>query len=225
MMVSTADTKEFIENFSDKYQIEFKYVWHEDIGYAKAIIVNKAISQAMGNYIIQIDGDVILHKNFIEDHIRSANENIFLRGSRVMMSQEKSERVLKNRNVRLNIFSKGFQNTQNGIYLPCISRFFWDSNTNPTDVKGCNMSFWKEDFIKINGYNEDFIGWGREDSELAFRFHNSGIRKRVIKFQAIQYHIFHLPFSRESVDSNEKELKKTIEKKYTYCTNGLKKIK
>ena len=49
----------------------------------------------------------------------------------------------------------------------------------------------KADFIAVNGYNEDFEGWGREDSELGRRFHNYGLLNRRLKNIAIIYHIYH----------------------------------
>lgn len=45
---------------------------------------------------------------------------------------------------------------------------------------GCNMSFFKADFDKLDGFNENFIGWGREDSEFVARFlFNKGIFRRL----------------------------------------------
>ena len=42
-------------------------------------------------------------------------------------------------------------------------------------VLGCNMAFWKKDLLKVNGYNESFKGWGKEDNELAVRLQNAGL--------------------------------------------------
>ena len=44
------------------------------------------------------------------------------------------------------------------------------------------MAFWKEDLLKVNGYNEAITGWGSEDHELVCRLINNGVRKRTIKF-------------------------------------------
>jgi len=88
-------------------------------------------------------------------------------------------------------------------------------------MRGCNMAFWREDLLKVNGYNEGFTGWGREDNEVAVRLINSGINKRVIKFGAVVFHIFHPEKSREGLDRNDDMLQDAIKNKRVYCEVGL----
>lgn len=59
---SREDTKLLIADFSKKSPVPIIHVWHEDIGFRKTIILNKAIAKCSSDYIIQIDGDLILHK-------------------------------------------------------------------------------------------------------------------------------------------------------------------
>lgn len=75
---SREDTKLIITEFSKKSSTPVIHVWHEDIGFRKTIILNKAIAKCSADYIIQIDGDLILHKHFIKDHIRFARANMFV---------------------------------------------------------------------------------------------------------------------------------------------------
>lgn len=53
------------------------------------------------------------------------------------------------------------------------------------------MSFWKADIVKVNGFNEDFVGWGLEDSDFIARMKRAGVKKRFLKFGGIQYHLWH----------------------------------
>ena len=83
------------------------------------------------------------------------------------------------------------------------------------------MSFYKQDSLRINGFNNDFIGWGSEDSDFASRLINIGIKRRTLKFNAIQYHLWHKENNRNSLASNDEILQKTIDKKLTWCNNGI----
>src|SRR5690606_36898742 len=80
---SGKETTNLIENFRVETNIPLKHIWHEDEGFRRTFILNKAIAASESDYIIQIDGDCIMHKNFVEDHIKSTSENTFLFGSRV----------------------------------------------------------------------------------------------------------------------------------------------
>ncbi len=83
---------------------------------------------------------------------------------------------------------RGVRNSNNVIRIPLMA--FLYRTLGPTRfVKGCNMAFWRNDLIRVNGYDESFCGWGREDSELAIRLDNSGIRQRCMKFRGVVFHL------------------------------------
>ena len=85
------------------------------------------------------------------------------------------------------------------------------------------MAFWRKDLVAVNGYNEDFIGWGREDNEIALRLIHSGITKRIIKFSGIVFHIYHPEKPRTGLNVNDQLLQDTASKKLIRCENGLNK--
>jgi hypothetical protein len=85
------------------------------------------------------------------------------------------------------------------------------------------MAFSKKDLIKINGYNEAFIGWGSEDREIAIRLINAGIKKQFLKNSGICYHLCHSTPSKEKELKNEELMKLAIETKSTWASDGLNK--
>lgn len=219
---SQEDTAVLINNISKKSTIPIIHVWQEDNGFRLAQIRNKAIARCSKDYVIQIDGDVILHKDFIKDHIRFARKGSFVSGSRVIIEKELAEQLLSSQSFKISIYTKGTHSKLNGIHLPCLS--FLQEKYRHDDilyVRGCNMAFWREDLLKVNGYNEEMTGWGREDNELASRLINLGIDKRIIKFAGIMFHIYHPIRSRTSVNKNDEILQQTIKSKSTWCTKGV----
>lgn len=224
---SKQETKNLIELFKTKTNIPVLHIWHEDKGFRLAEIRNKAIASASGDYIIQIDGDIILHKNFIKDHKNLALKNTFISGSRVLLTKEKTIKILLNKNIVLSTFSSQIKNRLNAIYFPLINTFL-PSKKAPIEklifkVRGCNMSFWKQDLLDVNGYNEDIKGWGREDSEIALRLLKKGLSLRRIKMAGIQYHIFHKEANKDNTEFNTAILNK-VKKQIGFKTkNGIKK--
>ncbi len=85
------------------------------------------------------------------------------------------------------------------------------------------MSFYKSDCEEINGFNESFVGWGREDSEFVARFLFNGGKMRRLKFAGIAYHLYHPENSRNMLESNHKIYLDTIKFQKTYCKKGLSK--
>ncbi len=219
---SKEDTRLLVERFVKDFPIPLIHIWQPDEGFQLARIRNKAIAKATMKYIIQIDGDLILHKKFVEDHLLLSKRGTFVSGSRVIMDAYLSGKLLESAEHNVSIFKKGIRNMANGLHIPILTFFFKKyRQDNIYNLRGCNMAFWKDDLLAVNGYNESFNGWGREDSELAVRLLNFGLKKRAIKFGGIVFHLFHQEESRLLLDTNETLLTKTMEEKLTFCSKGI----
>ncbi|CAA6819993.1 MAG: Putative two-domain glycosyltransferase [uncultured Sulfurovum sp.] len=220
---STFETKELLEKIAKESKIKIIHSWQEDEGFRLAKSRNLAISKASSNYIIIVDGDMLLDKNFIADHLRCANAGYYIQGSRVILSKKLSSKILTNKqSLKPTILNKEITNKINLLRIPLLSKIFCQKSTQKLHgVRGCNFAFFKNDCIKINGFNEDFTTWGREDSEFVQRFYNLGIKRKKLKFSGIQYHLYHKEGNANSC--NDQILKKTIEKKLTWCENGIDK--
>ena len=218
---STKETKECIEKFAKTSPIPIIHSWQEDRGFRAAMSRNRAIAKARGDYIILIDGDLILHKNFIYDHIKFAKRGFFLQGGRVLLQKDLTKQIINGKQAKLSLFTKGIKNRKNCIYLPLLSKFLSFSTTSIRGIKSCNFSLFKEDILKVNGFDNRFVGWGREDSEFVVRLVNSGIKRKNLKFAAIAYHLYHPENERASLPKNEQRLKEAIEKKLIKCSDGI----
>ncbi|WP_142602946.1 glycosyltransferase family 2 protein [Solitalea koreensis] len=217
---SNDETRNLINSFQKEFPIPLIHVWHEDNGFRKTIIMNTAISKSLGDYIIQIDGDIILHSEFIKDHLMAAKNGFFIRGSRTQLLEEKSKSVINNQEIHFSPFEKGIKNRLNATHAPLLSFLVKGNPTDPQDVIGCNMAFWKKDFINVNGYDNNIEGWGHEDIELAARLVNSGVKKRHLKFAAVCYHIFHKPNARHNEENNKAYFYTIWKNGVVRCKNG-----
>ncbi|MFE3867955.1 glycosyltransferase family 2 protein [Flavobacterium sp. LS2P90] len=218
---STIETKNMITFYQSKFQIPLIHVYHEDTGFRLSEIRNKAMKKSTGDYIIQIDGDVILHKYFIEDHLKIAKENYFVRGSRIKMNENLSKKILENKTTKICLFTKGIKNRGNGIRFPFLTKLLFYKKEDKLKMLGCNMAFWRKDVFKINGYDNNLQGWGYEDSELAARLINCNVKKKVMKNMGIVYHIYHKERNTDSANSNYNVLEKTVNSNLKMAKNGI----
>ncbi len=220
---STDDTKKLIEQFNINHKMMIKHVWHEDKGFRLSHIRNKAIAVSTSDYIIQIDGDIIMHAEFIKDHFNIAEQGRYIKGSRVLMNEECSAHYLYANKEQPSVLSSGIVNRLNAIHSNILQKLFTKKINNPFKIRGCNMSFWRKDFINVNGYNEGISGWGREDSELVMRLINNNVFGKALKFGGIAFHIYHKENSKKDLSKNDDILNSTIQDKSTWCVNGIDK--
>lgn len=220
---STNETKILIEAYKKKFKNKLIHIWQKDDGFQKTSILNKAILLAKGDYIIQIDGDIVLHKKFISDHIKNAQEKTFIHGSRVFLNKKITQKAIKNLSFRFSFINNGISNRLNGIRSTFLSKFFSRKDQKLKGTRGCNFSFWKKDFMAINGYNEDMKGWGKEDTELSVRLINIGLKKYKLKCLAICYHLDHDISIKKELNINNTILANTISENKISCINGINK--
>jgi len=220
---SPDNTRQVIEAFRQKISVPVLHIWHPDEGFQLAKIRNKAMAAATGDYLIQIDGDIVLHPSFIYDHVNAARPGYFTGGSRALLDESLSRSMIKNRQISVSLSDNGVRNKFNGLRLPGLAKLigFFKTEKGLYNLRGCNMAFWKKDMLSINGYNEEIRGWGREDTELVIRLYNKGVKRVYFKLQGIAYHLYHKEFDRERLLENDEILKTTRESNSTWCEKGL----
>ncbi|RIH63589.1 glycosyltransferase [Mariniphaga sediminis] len=220
---STKETQQLIESFQQKFPVPLLQVWHEDKGFRAAAIRNKAVKKSSGEYLIFSDGDLFFHPRFIEDFRRNIRKGEALIGSRVFLSESATKRRTRTKKKRFAVpfFSPEIENNRlNAVRLPFLNTLLKPLHFS-SNLRGGLLGTWKKDVMAVNGWNEDFSGWGLEDTELVARLFNGGVTFRKIKFQAITYHLWHRVQSREQVLINQQLLEKTITGKFIKCKNGL----
>lgn len=214
-------TRAVVNAFIKKTTIPVKHFWHPDEGFRKTIIINQAITGTASDYIIQIDGDIVLHELFIKDHISEAEKGYYIRGSRVLLPEGKTRHFLRSGTFEaVSTFTRGLKNRFNSLRIPLLAPLLIKKSKRSRNLIGCNCAFWKADFLNVNGYNNELKGWGHEDIELAARFINSGLSQKKIKLKAVCYHLHH-PFNdRVHENINYTVYLNTLKQGIAYCTNG-----
>jgi glycosyltransferase involved in cell wall biosynthesis len=188
---SGQSTRDLINHWQTKLPYPLKHAWQEDVGYRLARSRNRAIAAATGDYIVLVDGDMILHKRFIQDHIACARPDCFVQGARPRLSREVSERLLAQQSFSVSPFVPGLEQRPYAIRSVLMSLATSRIKSSLGGIQGCNQSFWRRHVIEINGYDERFAGWGPEDREFAARLLHIGVQRHYVRHRAVAYHLFH----------------------------------
>lgn len=201
--------------------VELLHVWQADAGFRKARILNAALARATGDYVVQVDQDLVLHPAFLASHAAFARRGSFVQGSRVLVRPERTREAIARRETRFRALDAGLKNRVNALHLPWLSALVPTSQDHLHGTRGVNFAYWRDDACRVNGYNEAFEGWGREDSEFAARLLNAGLRRRKLKFAGVGYHLWHPECSRDAVPEHERALHAIVAGRVVRCARGL----
>lgn len=229
---STESTQLAIEKLQPDYRIPLRHIWHEDQGFRLSAIRNKAIQATEGEYLIFLDGDCIPRKDFIEQHANLAESGRFVTGNRVLLSESFTSTVLAEQiPVQIYSMAEWFIHRLRGninrllplITLP-LKKWRTRNQTKWRRAIGCNIAAWKSDLITINGFDEDFVGWGYEDSDLVIRLIKSGIFRKEGRYATGVLHLWHPEAAKNIKNSNLERLHQTQNSEKTIINNGINKL-
>ncbi len=188
---SGEETAQLIEQFKTRFKVPFIHVRQEDDGYRLSRSRNNGLLKSTGDYLIFIDDDLILHPRFITDHRNYAERSCFYCGTRVRLGPNKTAAIMGNHRNHISFWESDLQSRLNTIRIPFLHKIITGPNYTYKRLRGCHLAFWKEDLIKINGFDERYTSWGREDSDIAMRMMHAGFKRINLKWAALCYHLNH----------------------------------
>lgn len=205
------------------YPVILKHSWQADIGFRLARSRNLAIAAATGDYIIILDGDMVVNQHFIEDHIHAAKPGFYVQGSRILTQPDFDADQLLREHKDPHFFSKGIARRRHTLRIPWLANILLKVSEGQkiAGVKGCNQGWWRKDLIAVNGYDERFIGWGREDNDILLRAYRMGLKRRDIRFAGLATHIYHRELHPEGVNPNDRWLNDNTQRNVIACEHGL----
>ena len=208
---SIHETRDLINNLVSTFPVPLRHVWHENTGFRAATIRNKAVAIAKGDYLIFLDGDCIPLTSFIRHHLKIAEKNWFVTGKRSFANKEFTEQLLTGKVINIHKFtiwqwfclcSKHYCNRFfSFIYLP-VTKVRKLRPKKWVGAQTCNLGIWRSDFLTINGFDENYQGWGYEDSDLAIRLIKNGTLRKSGDYAVPVIHLWHEQNDRSNEPGN-----------------------
>jgi glycosyltransferase involved in cell wall biosynthesis len=214
-------TRALVARVAAAAPVPVRHVWQEHRGFRLAAARNRAIAAATAPYLVLVDGDLVLHPEFLADHRRAARPGRWVQGGRALLSEPVTREALASGRTTFGLLEPGTRNRKNGLRSPLLSRLASREGRDPLRVRGANLALWREDALRVNGFDEAFEGWGREDSEFAARLAHAGVARLHLRFAAVAWHLWHPERSRAALPANQRRLEATLAARTVRCERGL----
>jgi glycosyltransferase involved in cell wall biosynthesis len=218
---SGLETARLVASWSRRLGAPLHHIWQENKGFRAGRSRNRAIAAARGEYVILLDGDMVVDEHFVGDHERARARGYFVQGMRISTNARCSERMLKHGLMTVGPFTPGVRRPHLAIRSDWLSRHLSRPVVALPPVKSCNQGFWRSDLIAVNGFNEQIRGWGPEDKECVARLLHSGVRGKQLRFAALAAHLYHPTRAPEGTNPNDDIFAATLATRSTRCDPGL----
>lgn len=230
---SGEETFQVIQNWIDYFgqhhpQTKIIHAWQEDLGFRAAAARNAAVLRAKAEcnpkVLVFMDGDCLAPLHFIRNHLTLLEPGTMVAGGRSLLTSaytKQLEPMAEHRAphelaTNLELFSSPYRlwvSKACDRYLsmypwthPMLNRFRDAKPKDESLVRTCNLSLWVDDFDRVGGFDESFVGWGLEDTEFAVRLVAQGVRIRSGRFATNVFHLWHPERSRSELTANAVKL-------------------
>ena len=230
---SSQKVLDFIGDLIPEAKFKAKHIYQEDKGFRKTRALNNAVRNSSGDLLIFCDQDLIFGEEYVETIAGNIKENIFLMGRAHTLKREEKDFVLENIE-KINSYEEIVKNLPDS-YIPTIKKMLNEDkrrrllNTFKLAKRGIKLvgmsyALMKNAYIKVNGYDENYIGWGQEDDDFGNRLTVAGINGKELVTKNIQLHLWHYSDPTKVHSSNEeyyyKRKEEIFSKKDFYCKKG-----
>lgn len=209
-------------------------VWHEDRGYRKCVILNRAVLAATGEYLIFSDGDCIPRSDFVATHARLAVPGRFLSGGAVRLPRDVSEAVTEDDVATGRAFDadwlkgRGFEAGRHRLRLlrdPAWAAVLDALSPTGATWNGNNSSTWRSVVLRANGFEHE-MGYGGQDREFGERLENLGLSGQLVRHRAVAVHLHHgRPYrTEESIRRNREIRRHTVRSGATRARCGIEEL-
>lgn len=216
-------TRELVARIAATAPRPLRFLRQEHQGFRLTRLRNLAIAAATGELLLFIDGDMVLHREFIADHRRIARRGWFTQGVRIALDGHATAAMVADPLRAPGMLARGLGGARrlNGLHSVSAQRGLRRAGNGLIALKGCNQAFWRDDLLAVNGFEESIEGWGPEDKELCARLRHHGVRRQTLLGGGIAWHLAHPPASRAQRDANVRLLRDTLAQGRVRALRGL----
>lgn len=217
---SNDDTRGLIARWKNNFPAPLQHHWHPDQGFRKNKILNRTLAAASGDYIVFTDGDCVPHPCFIADHRALAERGFWVQGRRCFVRETFVPEFVPGKTSLWQWSLRGrISRPHKSFRLPFALVF---RNQKQRGIIGCNMAFWRDDLVTVNGFDETYVGRGMgADSDLGSRLYNLGRPRKFVYGRVLVYHLDHLIAPRPHFAANRARLDAVLRSGKTRCECGL----
>ena len=215
--------------------IAAKIVRQEKDGYRLAAARNLAIRAATADYLLFLDCDVALLPDAVAVHERNAEPRRLLCGHRALLDETATKALFAALPAPAEADWELAWRSADAAELRAAARLFARhaalrrrhlARAHKPKLLGCHFSLFREDVVRVNGFDENFVGWGYEDDDFARRLYRTGVAPFSVIAEARAMHLWHPSLAPQALARHRDRPNRAYFRRWrvpAFCANGLRK--
>lgn len=222
---SADETHQIVREFAEQVSFGVTFTTHPHAAFQVARCRNEGVAASQAPYLLFLDGDCVLPPDHVAQHLKHCSRGRAMCGycirlDRTITSQIDQAAIESGEYTRIipkQLHRAIWKRDRKARFYQCIRH-----RTKPR-LTGGNCGIWRDDFERVNGYDENFEGWGGEDTDLGARLRRTGVQIHSILRWTFTYHLWHPPHSTVPARIRQGVNQRYLLRRHrlTNCLNGL----
>jgi len=190
---SNDETAELVHRFAATAAFPVRFTSQPHDGFRLARVRNEAARISRGRYLMFLDGDCMVPRHHVAAHVARRRLGTALLGYCGLLT-ESASRLLVPENLAATDLAALVPASQRRSLARRRLKARWHAAIrHPTKPRlaGGDFGVWRDDFVRVNGFDERFVGWGQEDDDLGLRLRAAGVRLETILDRTCSLHVWH----------------------------------
>jgi len=190
---SQDETPQIVERFRQQVGFPVKFVTHSHEGFWPARTRNEGFAASSGTYVLFLDGDCVVPPDHLAIHMQMRRPGRAFTCDCVRLDRQTTDKMTEEIIQEAKYLSWIPREEYRRLVVAHWKAVFYHLIRHPRKprVLSGNLAVWRDDFLRINGFDENYRGWGCEDDDLGWRLHQAGIRVCSIRRWTRTYHLWH----------------------------------
>lgn len=190
---STDHSHKVVEQFRNLAPFSVKMTTHPHGSFQLARCRNEGVAASDAPYVLFLDGDCVLPPDHVKHHLAARKKGVVMAGDCVRLDEVVSS-MITDEQIRTGDLKRFAPPKE-------LARLIWQHrkarfyslirHAAKPKLIGNNVAIWRSDYERVNGYDENFVGWGCEDDDLRLRLRRAGVRIASILDRTFTYHLWH----------------------------------
>ncbi len=195
---SAPEVWERVQAIAARSSLNVVAVTQPDEGFRLAAARNTGVRAATGEWLLFFDADMAVGPEVLAEHARAARAGRFLLGNRGNLPEAPTRRWLEQGSLDedfdalwLAADHRHFYRSYPKYCRHALARRLGLAARHKPQITGCHFSVGRTDLLAINGFDEQYEGWGYEDDDLSMRLYMQGCSAYQLMWRARAVHLWH----------------------------------
>src|SRR5262245_55696897 len=164
-------TADMVSRFRRKSRFSVEFTTHPHDGFQLAKTRNDGVRASTAPYLVFLDGDCMAPRDHVEQHLRRRRPQTVMGGYCYYLDRVTSAQIDE-----AAVTAGNFKDWPTPDQKKKLTRLDWKSrfyslvrHPNRPKLYGGAFGMWRRDYEAVNGFNEEYRGWGCEDDEFRMR--------------------------------------------------------